>query len=165
MCIHTYGWISYRIRRETEHVWHAHFDESKIYWNFASSTTVGPGVFFFDQFRMRLWAVWEKASRTAPAVLMPRSEAHLKEYWPVWWLLPFHPIIWENFVVGLWSLYSSHSITPSSFAMGTSKCKRWYDPRIFRVMLPAIPCPRSIVALYELADIRTVDEGLMRLGG
>jgi len=32
-------------------------------------------------------------------------------------------------------------------------------------MLPAIPCQRSIVALYELADIRTVDEGLMRLGG
>lgn len=124
---------------------------------------------------MRLWAVWEKASRTAPAVLMPRSEAHLKEYWPVWWLPPFHPIIWENFVGGLWNinpvtmlqtcLYSSDLITPSSSPMGTSKCIRWYDPRIFRVMLPAIPCPRSIVALYELADIRTVDEGLMRLGG
>lgn len=150
----TFWWI--------EHLWKFCFKQHCWAWS-------------FDQFRMRLWAVWEKASRTAPAVLMPRSEAHLKEYWPVWWLPPFHPIIWENFVGGLWNinpvtvlqtcLYSSHSIRPSSFAMGTSKCIRRYDPRIFRVMLPAIPCPRSIVALYELADIRTVDEGLMRLGG
>ena len=165
------------------HLFHAHFDEENIYWNFVPRTVERRASFFRSVSDEALSGLGESEQDSANGAYASFG-GPLERILTRWWLPYFLPsnhlrefcggveISMMNPLATMLQtcLYNSDLMRPSRSQWALlNVLLTWIymqnHPRILRVMLPAIPCPRSMVALYELADIRTVDEGLMRLGG